>query len=238
LKAMTFDGSMRVFLTFVLLGMPAVGVASYFRVKSGQPLPPKLRRYRAVIVLQIFIISFTIIVAKRNAVEIFGPVWPSLWSWALAAAYMLLIGLSLRRGFRRLSEQRKERARILLPDDEAQFRLWIIISVLAGLSEECAYRGLAYAAVSHQLGSGALAVAICSTAFGIAHMLQGWRGVLGTFVMALVFHALVFLTAGLYMPIAIHIVYDLIVGYLGMRMLVSPPQTVAAPAQAGSQGGL
>ena len=131
---MTFDGSMRVFLTFVLLGMPAVGVASYFRVKSGQPLPPKLRRYRAVIVLQIFIISFTIIVAKRNAVEIFGPVWPSLWSWVLAAAYMVLIALSLRRGFRRLSEQRKERARILLPDDEAQFRLWIIISVLAGLS--------------------------------------------------------------------------------------------------------
>jgi len=69
-------------------------------------------------------------------------------------------------------------------------------------------------------------------------MLQGWRGVLGTFLMALVFHGLVFLTAGLYMPIAIHIVYDLVVGYLGMRMLIPPAKTVVAPAQAGSQGGL
>jgi hypothetical protein len=40
------------------------------------------------------------------------------------------------------------------------------------------------------------------------------------------------------MPIAIHIVYDLVVGYLGMRMLIPPEKTVVAPAQAGSQGGL
>jgi membrane protease YdiL (CAAX protease family) len=212
--------AMRLFLSYVLLGMPALGVASYFRLKSGRPLPPKLRRYYAVIALQLLLLALSVVVANENAIELFGPEWPSLWSWAIAAAYVMLIAMSLRRGFRKLNEERRQRARVLLPEDPIQWRFWIVISILAGFSEECAYRGLAYTAVSQQTGSRALAVLICTAAFGIAHALQGWRGVLGTSVIALVFHGLVSLTRGLYMPIAVHIVYDLVVGYLAMRILM------------------
>jgi uncharacterized protein len=122
---------------------------------------------------------------------------------------------------------------VLLPEDPIQWRFWIVISILAGLSEECAYRGLAYIAVSQQAGSRALALLICTAAFGIAHALQGWRGVLGTSVIALIFHGLVLVTRGLYMAIAVHIVYDLIVGYLAMRTLMHP-NAAAEPARAGS----
>lgn len=227
------DPGMRLFLTYVLLGMPALGVASYFRLKSGRPLPAKLRRYRAVIALQLLLLALSLIVANKNAVELFGPEWPSGWSWAMAAAYVLLIAMSLKRGFRKLNEQRRQRARVLLPEDPIQWRFWIVISILAGLSEECAYRGLAYTAVSQKIGSRVLAVLICTAAFGIAHALQGWRGVLGTSVIALVFHGLVLMTRGLYMAIAVHIVYDLIVGYLAMRTLMHPNAS-AEPARAGS----
>jgi hypothetical protein len=99
---------MRLFLTYVLLGMPALGIASYFRLKSGKPLPAKLRRYRAVIALQLLLLALSIIVANQNAIELFGPEWPSGWSWTVAAAYVLLIGMSLKRGFRKLNEQRRE----------------------------------------------------------------------------------------------------------------------------------
>jgi membrane protease YdiL (CAAX protease family) len=228
------DPSMRLFLTYVLLGMPALGIVSYYRVKSGKPLPAKLQRYRAVIVLQIFLILLTILTARANSIRLFGPVWPSAWAWVLAAAYMVLIALKLKSGFRKLSDQRMQRTRILLPEDSVQFRFWIVISLLAGLSEECAYRGLAYVAVSQQAGSRALAVGICTAAFGIAHMLQGWRGVLGTTLIALVFHGLVYLTQGLYLPIVIHIVYDLVVGYFAMMVLMQDSQSRAKPAQAGS----
>jgi hypothetical protein len=33
---------------------------------------------------------------------------------------------------------------------------------------------------------------VCVLAFGIAHMMQGWRGVLGTGVIALLLHGIVF----------------------------------------------
>jgi membrane protease YdiL (CAAX protease family) len=216
---MNFDAGMRVFLTYVLLGMPALGVASYFRVRSGKPLPPKTKRYRAVIVLQVCLVLMTFAVARQNEIELFGREWPSSWTWLVAAGYMTLIVLRLNRALPKISQDRKKRARLLLPEDWSQMRMWVMISILAGLSEECAYRGLAYIAVG-QAGSRALAVAICTAAFGVAHMLQGWRGVLGTSIMALVFHGLVFLTQGLYLAIGVHIVYDLVIGFLAMRMFL------------------
>jgi membrane protease YdiL (CAAX protease family) len=217
---MTYGAGTRIFLTYVLLGMPALGVASYFRVRSGKPLPPKKRRYRAVIVLQIFLLAITLAVARQNEIELFGPARPSFWSWLIGAGYLALITLRVNRALPKISQDRKKRARLLLPEDWSQMRVWVVISILAGLSEECAYRGLAYIAVGQQTGSRVLAVVICTAAFGVAHMLQGWRGVLGTAIIALVFHGLVFLTEGLYLAIGVHIAYDLIVGFLAARMFL------------------
>lgn len=231
---MSSEPGMRIFLTYVLLGMPALGIASYFRVRSGKPLPPKKRRYTAVIVLQIFLVVLTFAVARRNEVELFGPVWPSVWTWLIAAGYLALIGLRLNRALPKISQERKQRTRLLLPEDQSQMRTWILISILAGLSEECAYRGLAYIAVGQQIGSRGAAVAICTVAFGVAHMLQGWRGVLGTAIIALVFHGLVFLTQGLYLAIGVHIAYDLIIGFLAMRMFLRESPASEQQAQAAS----
>jgi membrane protease YdiL (CAAX protease family) len=228
---MTSDPGMRVFLTYVLLGMPALGVASYFRVKSGKPLPPKLRRYRAVIGLQLFLLTLTFLVARQNKVELFGPAWPSLWTWLIAAGYLALIAMRLNRALPRISPERKQRARLLLPEDGTQMRTWMLISILAGLSEECAYRGLAYIAVGQETGSRLTAVAICTAAFGVAHMLQGWRGVLGTALLALVFHGLVFLTQGLYLAIGVHIGYDLMIGFLAMQVFLRDRDAVSPQPQ-------
>ena len=217
---MISDAGMRIFLTYVLLGMPALGVASYFRVRSSKPLPPKSRRYPVIIALQVCLLALTLTVASRDEVELFRPNWPSLWTWLIAAGYLALIALRLNRALPKISQERKKRARLLLPEDWSQMRVWILISILAGLSEECAYRGLAYIAVGQQTGSRLVAVAICTAAFGVAHMLQGWRGVLGTSIIALVFHGLVFLTQGLYLAIGVHIAYDLIVGFLAVRMFL------------------
>jgi membrane protease YdiL (CAAX protease family) len=50
-------------------------------------------------------------------------------------------------------------------------------------------------------------------------MIQGWRGVLGTFLLALIFHGLVFLTRSLYLAIAFHAAFNLIVGAIAMPVL-------------------
>jgi membrane protease YdiL (CAAX protease family) len=90
---------------------------------------------------------------------------------------------------------------------------------MAGISEECAYRGLAYQLLVRITLSPALAVLICVVCFAIGHMTQGWRGVLGTFLIALVFHGLVFMTNSLYLAIAFHAAFNLIVGSIAMPVL-------------------
>jgi membrane protease YdiL (CAAX protease family) len=55
--------------------------------------------------------------------------------------------------------------------------------------------------------------------FAIAHMTQGWRGVVGTFLLALVFHGMVILGGALYPAIFFHAGYNFTVGIVAIRFL-------------------
>jgi membrane protease YdiL (CAAX protease family) len=45
---------------------------------------------------------------------------------------------------------------------------------------------------------------VCVLAFAVAHMMQGWRGMFGTGVIALILHGIVYLRQGLWLAIAVH----------------------------------
>jgi membrane protease YdiL (CAAX protease family) len=209
---------------------PVLGVLSWLRVRSGKPLPPKDRRYRAMIVLQVLLFAITSLAAKQNDVRLFGPVWPPAWTWAAAAAYLLFITARIRVGWRKLTEERKHRARLTLPENPVEMRYWIPTSLLAGVSEEYAYRGVAYSVLSQITGSPAISLIVCVLTFSIAHMMQGWRATVGIALLAVLFHLTVLLTQSLYLVIVFHVAYDLVIGILGMRALtaVKPPE--AQPA--------
>jgi membrane protease YdiL (CAAX protease family) len=76
---------------------------------------------------------------------------------------------------------------------------------------------MAYLALREIIASASISVAICVVAFGVAHMMQGWRGVLGTGLIAIMMHGLVFLTQGLYLAIALHAAYDVVIGVIALR---------------------
>lgn len=213
----SYDSITTPYLLYVLLLMPALGVVSYFRLKSGKPLPPKNRRYAAMIAMQVFLVGFSLTVARQNRLDLFGRNGPAVWSWLGAALYLGFIALRLNAAWPRLSAERKQRARLLLPETPREMRYWVPISLLAGLSEECAFRGAAYIILQEVTGSAALSVSVCVLSFAVAHLLQGWRGVLGTGLIALLMHGLVYLTQGLYLAIALHVAYDLIVGATALR---------------------
>ena len=218
------------FLLWVLVLMPVLGFLSWRKVKSGTPLPPKERRYRAMIVLQVLLLSLTYLAAKENNFSLFGPAWPPDWTWVAAAAYLVLIMARIRAGWRKLTEERKQRARLTLPENPAEMRYWIPISLLAGVTEEYAYRGVAFSVLARITGSPLISLALCVFSFGIAHMMQGWRAAKGVAVLALLFHCVVLLAQSLYLVIAFHVAYDLVIGVLAMRALgsVKPPE--AQPA--------
>jgi membrane protease YdiL (CAAX protease family) len=68
-------------------------------------------------------------------------------------------------------------------------------------------------------------------------MTQGWRGVLGTGVIALVMHGIVYATAGLYLAIAIHVAYDLMLGFIAMRQFMQDGAQLALQPQPAPSGG-
>jgi len=209
----------RYFMVLALMVMPALGVASYIRIRSGKPLPPKPRRYRSMIVFQLLLLLITVQAAREAGAPLLGRAFPGPLAWLIAGAYFVFLTVRLRRAWPKLTLERRERARIILPDHPSLMRMWVVISALAGFSEECAYRGLAFRFLTANHGSVALALLVCVVAFGVAHMTQGWRGVLGTSVIALTMHAVVFLTQSLYMAIALHAAYDLMIGVIAMPIL-------------------
>jgi membrane protease YdiL (CAAX protease family) len=209
----------RSFLLVVLVVVPALGVVGYLRIRSGKPLRPKRQRYRIIIVVQFIILLITLWAARREGIELLGRQWGAPEIWLITAGYAGLIVWRGRHSWARMSADRLQKARRLLPDDPSLMRLWVGISAMAGISEECAYRGLAYQLLARMSLNPALAVLVCVVCFAIGHMIQGWRGVLGTFLLALIFHGLVFLTQSLYLAIAFHATFNLIVGMIAMPVL-------------------
>ena len=67
------------------------------------------------------------------------------------------------------------------------------------------------------LGRGAVVVAI--VAFGLGHVFQGIRGMVGTAVMGAVFMGLYLLTGSLVAPIVLHATVDLANGLIAYRLL-------------------
>lgn len=207
------------FLFLVFVFVPIAGVAGYFRIRSGKPLRPKRQRYVATIVMQAIILVVTLFAAREEGITLLGNKWGSPLAWLAVAAYMVVLTFRLRAGWAKLSDERKQQARRLLPDDPSLMRLWVGVSAAAGISEECAYRGLAYQLLRGMGFDVALALLVCVVTFAIGHMTQGWRGVVGTFILAFLFHGLVYLTGGLYLAIIVHAVYNVIVGVMAVRVL-------------------
>ncbi len=222
---------------FIVLGLlPLAGIRSYVRLKSGKPLPPKNRRYVAMISGQVLLVAYSFLVAGKNGLNLLGTV-PGVWAFVGSGLYLALIALRMQRGWKKLSAERKQRARVLLPENLEEMRYWVPISLLAGLSEECAFRGMAYIGLRKVTGSAILSTVVCVAAFAIAHMMQGWRGVLGTGVIALLLHGIVYLTQGLYLATVVHAAYDLVVGGIAVRHFRQDEMAVTQAAESLSSGG-
>ena len=205
----------------VLLTFPVLGVAQFLRIRSGKPLAPKSVRYRLSLVSQLFFLLITILAANEEHVSLLAGPLPGLGAWVLALGFVTISGLNARRAWPKLNAGRVERARVILPEEPSQMPYWAAISAMAGVTEECAYRGLAFRFLTANHSSIVLALALCIVSFAIAHLAQSWRAVLGIALVAGVLHTVVFLTQTLILAIVVHAIYDFMVGAIAMPFLSS-----------------
>jgi hypothetical protein len=214
------------FLVWTLVLVPLLGVYSYFRLKFKKPIPPKKKRYRTTIAFQCLLLILCWMTTRENGFRFFENRGLSLWFWLLAVGWLLVVAIRLKSAWSRMTTDRKEKARRTLPENGAEMRYWIPISVLAGITEEWAYRGVACALLIRMTGSVVFSVLTCSVAFGLGHMFQGWRAVGGSALLAVALQMVAFQCESLNLVIAIHACYDLIVGTIAMRVLARDSATI------------
>jgi len=146
-----------------------------------------------------------------------------LGSLALAAIIGALHWLNLRRVGRspgKALELMRLLARRILPANSVELLPYCALAMTAGVCEEFLYRGFAMAALS-RVGFPAWSVVILTAVlFGLAHVYQGRSGILGTFVMGILFGGISVAYDTLVPVMMIHTVVDLVAGIAGPRYLL------------------
>lgn len=131
------------------------------------------------------------------------------------AAFILLLGaIPLARAIHTPDEDRRLMLYSLAPRNRREMALFSAISIMAGIAEESAYRGIAVWILAPVMGNIFVAMFLSAMAFAVAHAVQGGKSMALVFAVATIFHALVYFTGTLVIAMVVHAAYDIIAGYL------------------------
>ncbi len=163
---------------------------------------------------------------------------------AITLALAVLLGanqfFSLRR-LARLPAQRQgflhQLARKLMPQNLLEALAFVALVVTVSLCEEFLYRGFAFAALRQATRSDLLASLASAAMFALAHLYQGRRGLVTTFIVGLVFAGARILTASLAPSIVAHLLADLLAGLAAPRWLAGTHSQPSEPTRSDEDAG-
>ena len=111
----------------------------------------------------------------------------------------------------------------IMPRTRTETLVYAALACTAGVSEEFLYRGFVFMAFVRMVvnfGTPSAAAAILSSAwFSLAHLYQGRRGIITTFVVGMIFAVVRIWTGSLIPAISAHIGIDLVIGICASRFL-------------------
>ncbi|HUF18902.1 MAG TPA: CPBP family intramembrane glutamic endopeptidase, partial [Thermoanaerobaculia bacterium] len=203
---------------------PLLAYQSKKKLDAGLRLP-RMAFYAEAIVLQVALLLLGIFVARREDIVLFRPAADGYGTVVISIA-VLALALALMLVFVRFSGPKTlERLAMLVPGTQREQFVWVAVSAAAAMGEEVVYRGVMVTLLERSLGSWWIAVAISASAFGLAHIVQGWKNVAFIVVFAVVFHLLVRSTGSLAPAVVVHFLYDVITGFiLGKRLAPRPDE--------------
>lgn len=226
-----------IFLVVLFVLMPRAALRSARVVRqahdAGQPLP----RMRLMLSTA-FALMVIWLLAQMNAAPMgrdlfwlprFGARELAIGAAGLAAVLaMIPIGSA----FRTPEEERKRFIYSLAPRTSRELAAFVIVAIMAGIAEESAYRGVAVWLLSPVFGSHVPAAFLSAMAFGVAHAVQGARSMILTFVVAVLFQAIVQLTGTLVIAMVVHATYDIVAGLVLKRRIERMAAAGAGPGTA------
>ncbi|MCE9619947.1 MAG: CPBP family intramembrane metalloprotease [Planctomycetes bacterium] len=202
------------------------------RAKDAAPMD-RMKHFRSAAYSLVLFGAFSIFTANEQWMVLFPRELPSLWTWAAGLAMYIAMVLVMRPRWRRAVQKRVRIVHLFMPDNAKQRAWWILVAVLAGVSEEITWRGVQTGLLTNLVGMEWAAMAICAAMFGLAHLVQGWKSVAIITCFALGFHGLVWLGGSLYVAMLAHLTYDihagLAYGRLGRELGYKLDAPVAPP---------
>ena len=122
----------------------------------------------------------------------------------------------------------------IMPQHSSEAFVFVALACTAGLSEEFVYRGFVFAVFSRAFAetpfAGFFAAAVSSAWFAMAHLYQGRRGIITTFVVGILFSTVRIWTGNIVPAIVGHIGVDLVAGLYAPRVLRTSPDRVTPTA--------
>ena len=222
-------------LVFLGAAIPWRGAARMKRLLSKPELTTvdRLSLYGSTILFQWLIVA---IVAWRSISRMLSPEELGLAAgdpWRVAWTSIALTGLLCVNqvvGLRRMAGMPEGKRGSLfaitekiMPRTSTETCVYVGLACTAGVSEEFLYRGFVFAAFTRMFVSLGLANAgatiLSSAWFSVAHLYQGRRGIITTFVVGMIFALVRIWTGSLVPAAAAHIGIDLVAGICVFRFL-------------------
>ncbi len=175
-------------------------------------------------VLTLVVLSWWLWSGRAAAVVGLGV--PSGWAFWIAAIVTIGLAIVLGRQVATVRSSAEARAQVLkqfrgvaglmVPRDSHELRLWMGLSLTAGLCEEVLYRGFLIWYLRMLPLPGMAAALLAAIVFGVAHQYLGWNvGVLRATIVGLVLGVTYLVTGTLWVPIALHAILDVTSGLTG-----------------------
>jgi len=235
-------------LCLVLAGLvPFHGVLAYGRLKSGpDPIPTatKLRLYATIIAMEWALVALTFAVLRHHGLTL-GDVGQRLGNPAitLSATVVGFLGLAaltalnarqIRRAEREELERSVERARKFVPVGSTEVAAFALVALTAGICEEILYRGWLVTFLGAFFGSIWIGVVVAAVLFGLGHAYQGWKGIMATGILGVLFGAIFVGVKSLVPGQALHAAIDIVNGVLagGIVKRLGPPSIDSGPPTA------
>lgn len=228
-----------VILAFLVIVLPLVGRWRVDRILR-QPetnQAERLRLYASTIAFQWLLVALIAwrttaqgITAAQLGLAAPFPLRTALVALGLCALILLNQLVSLRFVGSRPEELHGKLARVALrifPQDNLERLIFFGVVTTVAICEEFIYRGFIQGLFALLLHSAVAGVLISAAFFSVAHLYQGKRGLIATFVVGILFGASLAFTGSLIPAVCAHFVTDFVAGYMFPARLRSAIQAEA-----------
>lgn len=222
-----------IYLTFV---EPILGQRMYGKLQAGSISRIAFYRIRAIWEWSFALLVIIVFLASRIPLRLLGLYNPNGFVLSPGEIGGLIMGIStgmvvviginivasiwrnraIARGhhagfFQSRPKVRQMHFDAMLPQTSKERWTFVGVAVTAGICEEILYRGMLVYLLNDKLQHFGPILTLFATAiiFALAHLYQGWKGMLQTGVLGFVFTGIYLSTGALWIPIFLHLLIDL-----------------------------